>query len=570
MYGYLKLRVNLLQWKTVFVFVEDKRKVVWYADYPVGGQRRVFNLSVCTLRLERTPTDFTIVVPGGMDHRFRTSSGHVTGMWFAHIRMLQSGCDPTLLPSATRCVRFLTPDQLSTEDAIAVHRSRTHSPPLTASDPEPKTVLSPSQERQEAAQDAPEAAAPEPEALEREMEEKDMSLVERLAEMGFTGPEVDAAIAQAGGDEAPLQVVLDALLFRRTGTPPPETLPTPESAPEGCCWDEEPPPQPVSPSKRNRKNTPFPGDAFRPPVVAEGDADEAPPALTLQTEGQDAAVPPAFFQEGTAGDEEDVPEFDGPTAAAAAAAPAAPARSPPEAFELAPLDVGQERGAVAPSFFAERDSPPPDAPLTVETGYSATAPPSFFKEGEPSQQEETSPDFSTDAAAAANQALLELHAQKLQARHSDPAVLESPQREELYVHVDPGAAGVVTPGFIHESDSPPPDQPLTVDPGFGGGLPGMFGEGPEEEQEEESPNFEEAAAREEAKRPVSISTDDHGEKNSSGRCAPGGLTPTLDMGSTQGFPSGGVQVGFGCEGREEDGAFDPIEDDGDVCWDQGR
>eukprot|EP01063_Lacrimia_lanifica_P009647 TRINITY_DN16581_c0_g1_i1.p1 TRINITY_DN16581_c0_g1~~TRINITY_DN16581_c0_g1_i1.p1 ORF type:complete len:542 (+),score=200.07 TRINITY_DN16581_c0_g1_i1:107-1732(+) len=107
MYGYLRVKVNLIQWRVQFVYVNDKKKTLRMSDSPCSKHPKVIKLAGCEIQVDRMDTDFSI-----RDHRglvlyvFRAHSPEACGMWFAYIKMLKQNFDPNQLLNTNKKVRW--------------------------------------------------------------------------------------------------------------------------------------------------------------------------------------------------------------------------------------------------------------------------------------------------------------------------------------------------------------------------------------------------------------------------------------------------------------------------------
>eukprot|EP00754_Rhynchopus_humris_P035090 Rhum_TRINITY_DN16664_c0_g1::Rhum_TRINITY_DN16664_c0_g1_i1::g.163801::m.163801 len=107
MYGYLRLRVNVLQWKLVFVIINDKKKVLKIGDHPCSKHQKTLKLTACELQLDKLDTDFSLRdTRTQVVHVFRASSAELCGMWLAHVKMLKQGIDPNQFLNMSRRIRF--------------------------------------------------------------------------------------------------------------------------------------------------------------------------------------------------------------------------------------------------------------------------------------------------------------------------------------------------------------------------------------------------------------------------------------------------------------------------------
>eukprot|EP01064_Diplonema_japonicum_P005453 TRINITY_DN13648_c0_g2_i2.p1 TRINITY_DN13648_c0_g2~~TRINITY_DN13648_c0_g2_i2.p1 ORF type:complete len:603 (+),score=181.25 TRINITY_DN13648_c0_g2_i2:44-1852(+) len=106
MYGYLKVKVNMLQWRNQFATLDEKKKTLKYGDSPCGKVHKIIRVSGCDIQLEKADTDFSVTEGDGVAHVFRAPAPEACGMWLANIKMVKQGLDPGQLMGMARKVRF--------------------------------------------------------------------------------------------------------------------------------------------------------------------------------------------------------------------------------------------------------------------------------------------------------------------------------------------------------------------------------------------------------------------------------------------------------------------------------
>ena len=107
MYGYLKLKANVLQWKTFFGTIDDKRRVLRLSETPCTRCQRAIKIIGSQIQLDRIDTDFLLVDSQGVISQFRATSPIACGMWLAYIKMMIQGIDPReLFVMTPKRVRF--------------------------------------------------------------------------------------------------------------------------------------------------------------------------------------------------------------------------------------------------------------------------------------------------------------------------------------------------------------------------------------------------------------------------------------------------------------------------------